>query len=68
VGMKVAISIRGVTVGRQVKEGEVLYVAVPERDARLLLSKFSNRLDEVSRKALEELVTLMRAQNPLWAR
>jgi translation initiation factor 5B len=68
VGMKVAISIRGVTVGRQVKEGEVLYVAVPERDARLLLSKFSNRLDEGSRKALEELVTLMRAQNPLWAR
>jgi translation initiation factor 5B len=66
--MKVAISIRGVTVGRQVKEGEALYVAVPERDARLLLSKFSNRLDEGSRKALEELVTLMRAQNPLWAR
>jgi translation initiation factor 5B len=51
-----------------VKEGEVLYVAVPERDARLLLSKFSNRLDDGSRKALEELVTLMRAQNPLWAR
>jgi translation initiation factor 5B len=68
VGMKVAISIRGVTVGRQVKEGEALYVAVPERDARLLLSKFSNRLDEGSRKALEELVTLMRVQNPLWAR
>jgi translation initiation factor 5B len=66
--MKVAISIRGVTVGRQVKEGEVLYVAVPERDARLLLTKFSNRLDDGSRKALEELVTLMRAQNPLWAR
>jgi translation initiation factor 5B len=67
-GMKVAISVRGVTVGRQVKEGEVLYVAVPERDARLLLSKFSNRLDDGSRKALEELVTLMRVQNPLWAR
>jgi translation initiation factor 5B len=67
-GMKVAISIRGVTVGRQVKEGEVLYVAVPEKDARLLLAKFSGRLDEGSRKALEELVSLMRAQNPLWAR
>ncbi|MEM0454481.1 MAG: translation initiation factor IF-2 [Nitrososphaerota archaeon] len=68
VGMKVAISIRGVTVGRQVKEGEVLYVAVPERDARLLLSKFSSRLDEGSRRTLDELVSIMRSQNPLWAR
>ncbi|MEN3047173.1 MAG: translation initiation factor IF-2 [Candidatus Caldarchaeales archaeon] len=67
-GMKVAISIRGVTVGRQVKEGETLYVLVPERDARLLATKFASRLDEQSLRALEELIGLMRRADPLWAR
>ncbi|MCS7094320.1 MAG: translation initiation factor IF-2 [Thaumarchaeota archaeon] len=67
-GMKVAISIRGVTVGRQVKEGETLYVGVPERDARLLITRFTNRLDEQSLRALEELTEVMRKVNPLWAR
>lgn len=54
-GMKVAISIRGdVMVGRQIKEGEVLYVAVPEKHLETL-AKFKDLLppDEVS--LLEEL-------------
>ncbi|MDW8041633.1 MAG: translation initiation factor IF-2 [Nitrososphaerota archaeon] len=67
-GMKVAISIRGVTVGRQIKEGETLYVNVPEKDARLLVVKFADRLDEPSLKTLEELTAIMRKVNPLWAR
>ena len=67
-GMKVAISMREPIVGRHIREGETLYVAVPESDARLLMKEYSDMLDEDSRKALEEMVEIRRAVNPLWAR
>ena len=67
-GMKVAISMREPVVGRHIHEGEILYVAVPERDAKLLLREYSDMLDEDSKKALEEIVKVKRSVNPLWAR
>ncbi len=67
-GAKVAISMREPVVGRHIREGETLYVAIPEQDARLLLKEYYNMLDEDSRKALEEIVEIRRSVNPLWAR
>jgi len=67
-GMKVAISMKEPTIGRHIKENEVLYVAIPESDARLLSSVFINKLDEQSRKILEEALNINRRINPLWAR
>jgi len=67
-GMKVAISMKEPTIGRHIKENEVLYVAIPESDARLLSSVFINKLDEQSRKILEEVLNINRKINPLWAR
>ena len=67
-GMKVAISMKEPTIGRHIKENEVLYVAIPESDARLLSSVFINKLDEQSRKILEEILSINRRINPLWAR
>ncbi|MEM4498299.1 MAG: translation initiation factor IF-2, partial [Nitrososphaerota archaeon] len=67
-GMKVAISMREPVVGRHIREGETLYVAVPENDARLLLKEYYDMLDEDSRKALEEIVEIRRKEDPLWAR
>ncbi|MCD6341809.1 MAG: translation initiation factor IF-2, partial [Thaumarchaeota archaeon] len=67
-GMKVAISMREPVVGRHVREGETLYVAVPENDARLLLKEYSEMLDEDSKKALDEIVEIRRKIDPLWAR
>lgn len=55
IGMKVAISIKGdVMVGRQVKEGDVLYVAVPDEHLELL-EKFKSLLPEDEASLLEEL-------------
>jgi translation initiation factor 5B len=46
-GQEVAISIRGkVIVGRQIKEGDVLYVDVPLEHANRLLEKFASELSE----------------------
>jgi len=67
-GMKVAISMREPVVGRHIREGEILYVAVPENDARLLLKEYYDMLDDSSKKALEEIVEIMRKMDPLWAR
>ena len=67
-GMKVAISMREPVVGRHIREGETLYVAVPENDARLLLREYGEMLEEDSRKALEEIVEVRRRLDPLWAR
>jgi len=67
-GMKVAISMREPVIGRHIKEGEVLYVAVPENDARLLLKEYNDMLEDDSKKALEEIVEVRRKMDPLWAR
>ncbi len=67
-GMRVAISMREPVIGRHIREGEVLYVAVPENDARLLLKEYYDMLDEGSRKALGEAVEIRRKLDPLWAR
>ena len=54
-GDEVAISIHGdVMVGRQIKEGDVLYVYVPDEQAREWLFKYKQYLRDDEKKALEE--------------
>ncbi|MEM4535849.1 MAG: translation initiation factor IF-2 [Nitrososphaerota archaeon] len=67
-GSRVAISMREPVVGRHVREGEILYTALPEQDARLLQKEYYDMLDEESRKVLEEIVEIKRSVDPLWAR
>ncbi|MEM2237051.1 MAG: translation initiation factor IF-2 [Candidatus Caldarchaeum sp.] len=67
-GAKIAISIKEGVVGRNIHGDEVLYVYVPERDARQLSANYASLLDEASLKTLEEFTEIMRRQNPLWAR
>ncbi len=66
-GMQVAISIEKAIVGRHISEGDVLMVSVPERDVKVLLTKFNEQmsLDEVG--LLNTLTQVMRKENPLWA-
>jgi len=61
-GMQVAISIDKPIVGRHIKEGDVLHVWVPDRDRRLLLEKFSDRL---SPEEVEELNALAKLRKSL---
>ncbi|MCL7383087.1 MAG: translation initiation factor IF-2 [Thaumarchaeota archaeon] len=67
-GARVAISMREPIIGRHIKEGEILYTALPEQDARLLQKEYYDMLDEESRKALQEIIEIKRSINPLWAR
>jgi len=67
-GSKVAVSVRDAVFGRHIHGDEILYVQLPERDARLLLQKYSAMLDKDSLTALNETTEIMRVANPLWAR
>ncbi|RLF14043.1 MAG: translation initiation factor IF-2 [Thermoprotei archaeon] len=60
-GMEVAISIRGnVMVGRQIKEGDELYVDVPEDHIDELLSRYSDLLSDEEKEILSEIRKLRR--------
>ncbi|MBX5328163.1 MAG: translation initiation factor IF-2 [Candidatus Bathyarchaeota archaeon] len=66
-GMQVAISMDKPMVGRHVFERDVLFVKVPEADAKVLLSTFIDRLSVDEQEVLNEFVALMRKKTPFWA-
>src|SRR5437016_11915378 len=57
-GKQVAISIDKPMVGRQIMEGDVLYVDVPVQHARVLSSKFRDYLTPGELALLSEMATL----------
>ncbi len=60
-GMEVAISVRGPTIGRQVKEDETLYVDVPDRHIVAARTKFASELSQAELDVLEEITEIKRA-------
>ena len=59
-GMDVAISISGGVVGRNLKEGMILYVDMPENDARLINRKLMQYLSTDEREAFKEFLKIKR--------
>jgi translation initiation factor 5B len=59
VGKQVAVSIDKPMVGRQINEGDVLYVEVPLQHARVLSSKFKEHLTPGELALLSELPALI---------
>jgi translation initiation factor 5B len=58
-GAKVAISVKGnFTVGRQVKEGDILYVYVSDNDIFLLKEKFKDRLSQEELELLDKILKM----------
>jgi translation initiation factor 5B len=66
-GVQVAISVTKAIVGRHIHEGEVFYVRVPEAHAKILLTKFQDRLTAEEIEALNEFIEIMRVESPFWA-
>ena len=67
-GMEVAISVREAEAGRDFKEGDILYVYIPEEDAKTLLKEFAHEMASDYLEALDEFVEIMRRRYPLFAR
>jgi translation initiation factor 5B len=66
-GMQVAISLEKPIVGRHIEEKDILYVKVPEPHAKLLRTKFLEKLTIDEQEALEEYVKLMQKKIPFWS-
>ena len=64
-GKKVAVSLERVTVGRQIKEGDILYSSIPEQHFRKMkeLKKYLSR-DII--ELLKEIAEIKRKENPIW--
>jgi translation initiation factor 5B len=68
VGQEVAISIDGPTVGRQIHEGDILYVNIPEKHARIVEKELMQKLSEDEREAFERFLEIKRKKEPFWGR
>ena len=68
VGQEVAISIDGPTVGRQIHEGDILYVNIPEKHARIVELELKPKLSEDEREALENFLDIKRKKDAFWGR
>jgi translation initiation factor 5B len=68
VGQEVAISIDGPTVGRQIHEGDILYVNIPEKHARIVEQELMPKLSEDEREVFEDFLEIKRKKEPFWGR
>lgn len=66
-GKEVAVSMPKPIFGRHIKERDILYVDIPEEQARKLRAKFTARLTENAVRALDELVEIKRKEDMMWA-
>ena len=64
-GQSVALSMPGVTVGRQVKEGDILYTDLTEDEFRKF-KQLKNYLNEDEILAIKEIAEKKRKHNPVW--
>jgi len=63
-GQEVAISIEGITVGRQIKGGDILYTDIPEKDAKKL--KEMDILNSDEKDVLTKIFEIKRKGNKFW--
>ena len=63
---EVAISIRGIEIGREIGKDETLFVNVPESHVRQLMGKFLDELTTDQKQVLREFISLMRKTNNPW--
>jgi len=62
---QVAISLPGITVGRQINEGDILYSAIPGDDFRKL-KELKKYLKKEELLIMKEIAEIMRKKNPVW--
>lgn len=67
-GAEVAVSIDGVTIGRQIDVGETLYVAIPERHVKVLETEMLSHLNAGTVEALDEYTSIFRKTQPFWGK
>ncbi|MGB9960981.1 translation initiation factor IF-2 [Halobacterium sp. MBLA0001] len=67
-GNRVSVSIDGPTVGRDIKEGDELWVDLPEKHAKVLDQELTSDLPADEREALKSYLDIMRKRDPFWGK
>jgi translation initiation factor 5B len=66
-GEQVAVSIKEISIGRQVNEGDILYTDLGSKEAKLLLERFYYRLAQEEKDILNRIVSIKRRNDPSYA-
>lgn len=67
-GERVAVSIDGPTVGRQIREGDQLWVEIPEKHAKILEQELVDELSADERETLSLYLDRHRKRDPFWGK
>jgi translation initiation factor 5B len=67
-GERVAVSIDGPTVGRDFEEGDVLWVDLPEKHAKILEQELKDEIPADELEALSSFLEERRKGDPFWAK
>jgi len=65
-GLKVAISIEGASVGKNIYEDQELFVNIPESDYKKVKNKLHPFLDEEFKELYKKVAEIKRKQNIVW--
>ena len=66
-GEQVAVSIKDISVGRHINEGDIFYTDLRSKEAKLLLERFGYRLSQEEKDILDMLVAMKRKIDPSYA-
>ena len=67
-GERVAVSIDGPTVGRQITEGDELWVEIPEKHAKILEQELAEDVSADEREVLGMYLDKHRKRDPFWGK
>ena len=62
---QVAVSIDGITIGRQISEEDIFISDIPENDFKKL-KELKDHLTREEKDLLKEIAEIKRKQNPVW--
>jgi translation initiation factor 5B len=67
-GTRVSVAIDGPTVGRQIDEGDELWIELPEKHAKILEQELSTEIPADELEALQSYLDKHRRRDPFWGK
>jgi translation initiation factor 5B len=66
-GEQVAVSIKEISIGRHINEGDIFYTDLKSKEAKLLSERFSSRLTPEEKALLDKIIAMKRSVDPSYA-
>ena len=67
-GTRVSVAIDGPTVGRQIEEGDELWIEIPEKHAKILEQELTEDIPADERETLQIYLDKQRRRDPFWGK